>query len=294
MTQALKAAIEALIGPDGSECRPVRTPVDGLVVMRSEVPTPLQRMIYHPVLCLVLQGVKQVMAGEQVFEFGEGQSLIVSFDLPVLGRVTRASRDAPYLALALDLDLGMMGEIIDQLEPLPAPVGDASTIFIHEADEALIGSVTRLMDLLRQPQAIPILRPSIVREIHYWLLAGRHGPAIRSLIRPDSHVQRIARAIAVLRGGFDQAIRVERLAQVAGMSVSSFHHHFKATTSMTPLQYQKQLRLLEARRLMFADSLTAARAAYQVGYESVSQFSREYARMFGAPPRRDLVRSIAA
>lgn len=165
-----------------------------------------------------------------------------------------------------------------------APLTDARV-----ADCAL-----RLMRLLKRPDAIPVLRPLVMRELHYWLLRGRHGAAIHGLARPDGRAHRIARAVAVLRGEFDLPLRVEHLAAMAGMSASTFHYHFRAVTSLSPIQFQKQLRLVEARRRMLGEGCPASRAAFAVGYGSVTQFTREYTRMFGLPPERDRSESRAA
>ncbi len=278
----------------------VATPIQGVGMMRVYAPTGLIHSLYKPVLCLVLQGAKQVMAGGRIHEFAADQSLVVSADLPIIGRVIRASRNEPYLALALDLDMGVMREVMSEvgkgvaLDAAEPPARHDDALFIEDTAAAVADCATRLVRLLDRPEAIPVLRPSIVKEMHYWLLAGRHGTAIRRLAHADSHAQRIARAVAMLRTGFARPIPVERLAAAAGMSPSSFHHHFKAVTSLSPLQFQKQLRLLEARRLMLGEGVNAGRAAFEVGYESVPQFTREYARMFGAPPRRDTSESRAA
>jgi AraC-like DNA-binding protein len=188
--------------------------------------------------------------------------------------------------------MGIMREVMDAASAVSTPAArDAPRLFLDDTDETVADCALRLMRLLDRPEAIPVLRPAILKELHYWLLAGRHGDALRRLALPDSHAQRIARAIAILRAEFTGAVPVERLAEAAGMSASSFHQHFKAVTSLSPLQFQKQLRLLEARRLMLSEGLSASRAGFEVGYESVSQFTREYTRLFGAPPRRDVSES---
>lgn len=269
-------------------------------MFRMREPSGLMRSMYKPLLCLVLQGAKQVAAGDEVHEFVAGQSLIVSADRPVVGRVVRASPDRPYLALSLDLDMGVMREVVGEIgapvAPPPAepPAGPRPALLVDETDEAVADCALRLTRLLDRPEAAPVLRPAIVKEMHYWLLAGRHGAAIRRLAIPDGHAERVARAVAILRAEFAQALPVERLAAAAGMSPSSFHQHFKAVTSLSPRQFQKQLRLIEARRLMTSLGLGASSTAFAVGYESVPQFTREYGRMFGAPPRRDASRGRTA
>ena len=255
----------------------------------------MMRAIYKPVVCLILQGAKQVAAGGEMREYSAGQSLIVGVDRPVVAHIVRATRNEPYLALALELDMGVMREVMGEIAATPEPATRRDpALFVDDTDEVVVDCAARLVRLLDRPEAAPVLRPSIVKEMHYWLLAGRHGDAMRRLAHPDSHAQRVARAVAVLRAEFARPVPIGRLAAEAGMSPSSLHQHFKAVTSVSPLQFQKQLRLLEARRLMLRDGLGASRAAFEVGYESASQFTREYARMFGAPPRRDVSESRAA
>jgi AraC-like DNA-binding protein len=253
--------------------------------------------IYRPCLCAVVQGAKQVTVGDQTLDYGDGQCLVVSVDLPAFGRVTRASVDIPYLAVALEFDVQMIRAVMEELDTPPS--GDSSEagegvgrgIFVADTTEPLTDCLLRLIRLLDTPQAIPVLHPAIMKEVCFWLLTGPHGSEIRKLALPDSHTRRIANALYSIREQFSRPIRVQELAAAARMSPSSFHQHFKALTSMTPLQYQKQLRLLEARRLMHAQGVSVSSAAYQVGYESASQFSREYSRMFGVSPRRDTVGS---
>lgn len=295
MTEALKRALLSYANrhadPDGL----ATTPIAGFAIFRAFAPVGPTRSIYRPLMSLVLQGSKRFMAGEQVLPFGAGQSLIVHADVPVTGWVTEASAAAPYLAVALDIEMALVREIMQEL-PVPAGVASpsAARAFVDDIDEALLDCAARLLRLLDRPEAIPVLRGGIVREMHYWLLSGRHGAALRKLAAPDGRADRIARAVGRLRTDYARAIRVEDLAAISGMSLSSFHQHFKAATSVTPLQFQKQLRLLEARRLLLGGGANVSRAAIEVGYESVSQFTREYARMFGAPPRRDVARLATA
>ena len=267
-------------------------PLPGLGAMRAYAPTGLVRSIYKPLVCLVLQGAKQVMVGPDTHEFAAGKSAVVTTHVPVVSRITRASRAEPYLALAIELDVPILVDLARQAGA--AEGGSAGGILMEDTDAAVANCALRLMCLLDRPDAIPVLRPSIMRELHYWLLQGRHGAAIRGLARPGGVSHRITRAVAVLRSEFDSLLRVEDLAAAAGMSKSTFHHHFRAVTSLSPMQFQKQLRLIEARRRMLGEELPASRIAFSVGYESVSQFTREYARMFGLPPGRDRNGSRAA
>ncbi len=215
-----------------------------------------------------------------------GISLIITADVPIVSQITRASIAAPYLSLVFELDLAVIAELVVEMKAEPS--ADLARVRVEPTDAEVADAALRLMRLLDRPASLPVLRAQLVREMHYWLLAGRHGPAIRRLGWPDSHAQRVARAVAVLRADFARPVLVERLADVAGMSPSSFHQHFRSVTSLSPLQFQKQLRLIEARRLMLWEGATASSAAFAVGYESVPQFTREYGRMFGAPPVRDI------
>jgi AraC-like DNA-binding protein len=272
-------------GPNGI----TRTPVEGVAIVRADAPTPLEHLLYEPALIVVVDGAKDLMLGDTLLTYAPGQYLVLSVGLPLLASITRASAAAPYLALALTIDLLLIGDLIRELPPVP-PAARASALGLFIGDLAPHESeaITRIGALLAQPDALRVLFPSLARELFYWLLTGPGGAELRRLAAPDGHSRRIADAIAAMRSELTVSVPIERLAEIAHMSTSSFHHHFKAVTSMSPLQYQKQLRLLEARRLMLAGTADATRAAYEVGYESTTQFSREYARMFGAPPRRDI------
>lgn len=284
-TEQLKRAV---LKSAPEDCGHAQTYVSGVSVMRFDAPSGILHEIYTPVLCLVLQGTKQVALGEAVRDFGAGRGLLVNVQVPVVSRVTCASRDKPYLALALKLDLPLLHELADQVAPVKFQSVEAGPLLVlDEVEDALIDCATRLIGLAERPEAMPILRPGIVREMHYLLLSGRLGATLRRLSPPDSHTQRVARAITLLRSGFARPLAVETLAAASGMSPSSFYQHFKAVTSYSPLQFQKRLRLLEARRMMMSEGVTARRAAFAVGYESTSQFTRDYAKRFGMPPRRE-------
>ena len=261
------------------------TPIPGMTTIRSTAPSGIQHAISHPLICLVLQGEKQVAVGPRIYNFGAGDSLLITADVPIVSQIVTASLDKPYLSLALDLDAAIIAELTAQTGPMPA--SDASPVQVNPTDAEVADAAFRLMKLLDRPAALPVLHGQLVRELHYWLLMGRHGDKIRRLGWPDSHFQRIARAVSLLRADFAQPLPVERLAAAAGMSPSSFHQHFRAVTSLSPLQFHKQLRLIEARRLMAGEGMNAASAAFAVGYESVPQFTREYRRLFGQPPATD-------
>lgn len=290
MSSALKDTIMQFMEANGGgDSRVFSTAIDGLHVMCSTEPKMPHSMIYRPALCVILQGAKQLMLNERVIDYAEMQALIISIELPAAGRVIQASVEKPYIAISLEFDVGMMREVMEQLDRPPRPTGGAHLgIFVEDLSEQLADCLVRLTRLLSTPSAIPVLYPVIMREICFWLLTGPNGGEVCKLVLPDGQTRRIADAIRLLRDNFAEPVRIEQLAAVARMSPSSFHQHFKTLTSMTPLQYQKQMRLLEARRLMAAGHANVETAAYRVGYESASQFSREYTRMFGTPPKRDV------
>jgi AraC-like DNA-binding protein len=262
------------------------TPIPGLLTVRAHAPSGLLHDIFRPLVCLVVQGSKAVTMGTREFALSAGDSMLITADVPILSRITRASSAAPYYALVLELDLALIAELTAEMEDDIAP--DPAPIRVCPMDAEVADAALRLMRLLDRPASVRVLHGQLVRELHYWLLAGRHGGAIRHLGWPDGHAQRVARAVAILRAHYAQPLRVERLADAAGMSPTSFHRHFRAVTSLSPLQFQKHLRLVEARRLMLSEGKSPNIASYAVGYESVSQFTREYRRMFGLPPARDV------
>ena len=279
---AARRFADAHIGPDGV----AQTPFPGLAVLRELNPTALQYAVSRPLIALVLQGNKRVAMGAQVFDFGAGDSLLITADVPTTSQITRASAAAPYYALVLELDRALIEALVAETGALPFAAG--APVRVDPTDAEVADAALRLLRLLDRPAALPVLKIQLLRELHYWLLAGRHGGAIRALGVADSHAQRIGRAVATIRSDFARPLRIEQLAEIAGMSVSAFHAHFRAVTSLTPLQFQKQLRLIEARRAMIADGVPISHAAFDVGYESVHQFTREYGRMFGQPPARDM------
>lgn len=289
MPAALKEAILAYIDAQGGGDGAFATEVPGLAVTRASQPVMPHHRIYRPTICVVVQGAKQIMTGDRVLDYGENQLLIVTVEIPASGQIVSASRERPYLGLNIDFDPAIMREVMDDMGKPPRPSGEGvAGVFVQDFDAAIEDCVRRLIQLTETPKAIPVLARSILREICYRLLAGPNGGEICKLALPGSHARRMTDAIYLLRERFAEPVRIEQLAAVARMSPSSFHQHFKTLTSMTPLQYQKHLRLLEARRLMVTGGANVASAAYQVGYESSSQFSRDYARMFGTPPKRDV------
>lgn len=263
-----------------------RTPVPGLNTLRATAPSDIVYAISKPLVALTLQGRKQVTLGRQVLDLSAGQSLLITADVPTVSQITRATLATPYYSLVLELDPAVIAELAGQMQAVQAE--HALPLRMLPTDTEVADAALRLLRLLERPEALPVLQAALLRELHYWLLAGRHGAAIRQLGWPGSHAERIARAVARLRAEFARAWAVEELADLAGMSASAFHRHFRATTSLSPLQFLKNLRLIEARRLMLAEGASASSAAYAVGYESVPQFTREYGRLFGQPPVRDI------
>jgi AraC-like DNA-binding protein len=248
--------------------------------------------ISAPMLAIIVQGKKHTLMGEETYHYGAAQYLVVSIDVAISGFTVEATPDRPYLGLKLDLDPHELCEIIAAQTAVIAAKKETSVrgFFVSTAEVSLLDSALRLVRLLDTPQDIPILAPMIIREIYYRLLIGEQSEAVRQIATSGSNMQRIAEVLKLIKTNFTQPMRVEDLAGKARMSPSSFHQHFKQVTSMSPLQYQKQLRLMEARRLMLAESYNAITAADRVGYESPSQFSREYTRMFGAAPIGDIQR----
>lgn len=269
-----------------------RTPVPGLRMMYVETPAGDLHSVYRPLICLILQGAKRMIVGREEQVFSAGQSVIVSADMPVAGRIVQATRTEPYLAIAVEMEMTVLRELAAQMGDQPdRRRSEMRTLFVEDTDAAVTDCASRLMRLVDRPDAMPLLRPGIMQELHYWLLSGRHGAAIRTLSDPNGCAGRLAEAIAILRAEYRSRLPVERLAAAAAMSLTAFHKHFKHMTSLTPGQYQKRLRLIEARRLLLDEGLSASSAAFEVGYESVSQFTRDYGRLFRAPPKRDALRA---
>lgn len=265
------------------------TAIPALSIRRSETPTEPMSHILGPSMCLLVQGAKRVLLGEDVYVYDAHHFLITSVDLPVVAQVIEASKKKPYLGLVLELDQRAIAQLmVDSSLPPPRVQQASRGMAVSEVSLPLLNAFQRLVDLLDEPKDIPILAPLIQREILYRLLVGEQGPRLRQIGVAGSRSHQVARAIHWLKGNFTKPLRVDDLAEQARMSTSTFHHHFRALTAMSPLQFQKWLRLHEARRLMLVEHHDAATAAFQVGYESPSQFSREYSRLFGKPPLRDI------
>jgi AraC-like DNA-binding protein len=265
------------------------TAIPGLSLWRRLEPTQPVSGMYEPSLCLIAQGAKRVLLGDDAYVYDTHHFLITSVDLPTVWQIIDASREKPCLGLVMKFDQREISQLmVDSHLPPPRTQQSSRGMATGEVTMPLLTAFQRLIDLLAEPNDIPILAPIIQREIFYRLLVGDQGARLRQMASAGSQSHQIARAIDWLKGNFTRPLRIDDLATQVNMSTSTFHHHFRALTAMSPLQYQKRLRLDEARRLMLTERLDATTAAFQVGYESPSQFSREYSRRFGAPPLRDI------
>ncbi|MDO6747569.1 AraC family transcriptional regulator [Gilvimarinus sp. 1_MG-2023] len=263
------------------------SPVPGLKLLRASSPSMSMPVIYEPTLCLIVQGVKQVCLGTKTFQYDTGNYLIASVELPVVGTVIEASSTEPYLCLQLDLDKRVLSDLAvrypdHSIKAFASPTGLA----LNRTTAALHNAAVRLAALLDTPEDIDALAPLIIQEILYRLLTEPGSSLIRKMAQADSRLNQIARTIRWMRDHFHEPCRIEHAAKIAGMSRSTFHLHFKAITTMSPIEFRTHLRMHEARRLMVSDGLDAASAGFRVGYESPSQFSRDYVRLFGLPPTK--------
>ncbi|MCI5075306.1 AraC family transcriptional regulator [Oricola sp.] len=281
--ETLKSRAVALWKRHGRE-----TPLPGLHVTVMEAPSGLLHGVYRPSLCVVLQGSKISQLGGQTYRYEVGKCLITSLEVPIRARILDASPQAPYVAFVLDIDPAVVSELLLEIANGEAPtVPPSAALSVHPLAQDLIGPMERLLALADNPRDIAVLAPMVRREIFWHLLNGPQGAMMRQIGLADSRTARISRSIAWVRENFTETISVAHLAGLAGMSPATFHRHFKAATDMTPVQFQKTLRLQEARRLLLAQGADVAQIGFAIGYESPSQFSREYRRMFGAPPGRD-------
>jgi AraC-like DNA-binding protein len=265
---------------------------DGFFLARSSKPIESVNSLYQPAFCFVVQGGKRVLLGEEVFWYDPGHYLIFTVDLPVVFQVEEASEERPYFGCRLNLDPSLVASVMME-SGFETKKGDAGVkaIGVSPVDADLADAVVRLTRLLDMPGGRKVLAPLITREIVYRLLAGGEGARLGHLLASSGgDTRRISRAIGRLREHYNEPLKIEETARELGMSVSGFHHHFKSVTAMSPLQFQKQIRLQEARRLMLGEDLDAASAGFRVGYEDPSYFSRDYKKLFGAPPQRDIAR----
>jgi AraC-like DNA-binding protein len=266
-------------------------PLQGLYLSRSSLSLKPLHSVLEPSLCVIAQGSKEVLLGDSRYRYDPSHYLLATVELPRVSQVLEASPERPYLSLRLSLDPALVSSVIVETgyTSLPGHI-DVKAIDVSPLDGNLLDAVVRLIRLLDTPAEAPVLMPLITREIIYRLLLGSQGSRLRHLTILGGYTSYIAKAVERLRQGFDQPLHIESLARDLGMSVSGFHHHFKAVTELSPLQFQKRLRLQEARRLMLSEDLDAASAAYRVGYHDASHFNREYKSLFGVPPMRDVLR----
>lgn len=283
------AELQALIARHARPGEP-DTALPGLRATISTQPTQPVHHVSQPGFAIVAQGAKETVVGDQLFEYGQGDLIVTSVDLPLCGRITRASAGKPYLAFGMTLNPAAIASLLletagsDDEAPPPCAYG------VRRAPAELVDAAVRLLRLLDHPRDAAVLRPLVEREILWRLLCGEQGGRVRQIGLADSRLAQVSHAIRRIRERYAQALTIEELAGLASMSVSSFHRHFRAVTAMTPIQFQKQIRLQEARARLLADADDVAAIGYAVGYDSPSQFSREYSRLFGAPPRRDAAR----
>lgn len=263
------------------------TGLDGLVILRSRKPTALEGTVYKPLLCLTLQGRKDAHVGARQVSFRAGDSLIVSHQLPVISRVTKATEMKPYVSLILELNLDTVRSLYNEID---IEAEQTQAFNVGKTDKAMMDAMGRLIALIDHPLEAKVIQPLVLREIHFRLLLAQHGGTLRQLLRRGSHADRIAKVIDHIQEQYTTSFTVAELANIAGLSPSSFHEHFKALTATTPLQYQKELRLLKAQHLLMNGTHSVSSAAFEVGYESHTQFSREYSRKFGHSPRTDLAK----
>ncbi|MBN3793517.1 AraC family transcriptional regulator [Burkholderia sp. Ac-20392] len=287
------AEIAAIIGRNVSKDGFHATPIERMTLVRSSTVTMPMPSVCRPQLCLVAQGHKEVTLDDRVFRYAPGRYGVVTYDLPVTGKVVEATPDKPYLCLYLDFDPVMLGHMALRVPPPEAPSPPIGKT-VSDASTGLLDAALRLLRLLDDPAALPVLGPLAEQEVLYRLLAGPDGARMRHITSSQGPVAQVGRAIAWITQNFRERVSIEQLAAEAGMSPSSLHDHFRRVTAMTPLQFQKQLRLQDARSLMLVQGIDATTAAFCVGYESASQFTREYRRHFGEPPARDIARLRAS
>ena len=283
MSSELASLIEANTRLDGT----FATPIPGLHLSRYSSRTQPGQGLQCPTLAIVAQGSKRLMLGDEVFTYDPGHYLVVSLDLPVSGRVTTASKAKPYLGMSLDLDVKQIPSFRTSGKIQRATKPDRG-VFLSRMTPELLDPILRLLRLLGKPEDAAVLAPLLHREILYRLWRGEQGEQLERMAQADGNASGVVKAVLWLKENFDKPFSTKLIAQEANMSPSGLHHHFKTLTNMTPLRYQKQLRLQEARRLMLVEAMDASAAAYHVGYISRSQFTREYSRLFGAPPFRDV------
>lgn len=269
----------------------VQEPMEGLTLLRTSRTTETIHAVLKPSLCIIAQGSKEIYLGEERFKYEPCSFLLATMAAPVIGRVLEASEETPYLAIAISLDATLISSVLlETKQKLKNNQEDSKGIVVSPLDTTLFDTVLRLLRLLNSPSDVHILFPHILKEIIYRLLSGAQGHKLMNMTVLGGHSNRILNAIGLIRHNFSGSLQVKDIAAQVGMSVSSFHHHFKEVTAMSPLQFQKTLRLQEARHLMLGGNLDAAHAGFKVGYEDASHFNRDYKRLFGLPPMKDIER----
>ena len=284
-TEVLAKLIHELTRADGI----YRTEIPGFYLSRFSVTNPPRHVIDRAVFCVVAQGKNRILLQREVHTYEPGKYFVLSLDLPVVAQITGATRKEPYLGFTMELDFSEISSLVlEGSSPTRAPRRQDKGLFVSSLDEDLLDALTRLARLLKTPAHIPTLAPLVRREIFYRLLGGDQSGLLRKMTEENSQVRRIAVAVGWLKRHFAEPIRIKDLASQANMSPASLHYWFKAVTTMSPMQFQKRLRLQEARRVLYVQDTDAATAAHTVGYESPSQFNRDYKRLFGSPPRKDV------
>ena len=269
----------------------IMEPFPGIFIGRSSQLTERVHSVFKPAFCVIAQGSKDIMLGEDMFRYDPGHYLISSIDLPIVSHVVEASEENPYLSFRLNLDVSIVAQVLME-SGIEIKKGDSQVkaMNVSPIDADLLEAVVKLARLLDTPEEMKFLAPLIIREITYRLLKGEQGARLSHLATSEGDARRITRAVKQLREHFDEPLKIENIAREMGMSVSGFHHHFKSVTAMSPLQFQKQIRLQEARRLLMGENLDVATAGVRVGYDDPAYFSRDYKKMFGASPQRDIAK----
>ncbi len=284
LKEKLKHSISRM--PGGS---PYYTPADGLILLEARTERHPTSIVHHPALCIVVQGAKWTTFGNQRLDYRAGQAMVVGIEMPGLSQVVEGTNRAPYYSVVIELDLMVLRQVYEAMRAPPsADEAPAKGAFVMTLDDALVSCVARMVETLDDVDAISILYPAFMRELCYRLLRGPHAGVFARMVVGTGHAGSLIAAIRLIREHYTRPLPLDRLAEAAGLSPSAFHRKFKAMTSMTPLEYQKQLRLTEARRLMISERVSAEAAAFSVGYASPSHFSRDYVRSFGEPPRRNV------
>jgi len=283
----LAKLVERHVAGDGTHA----TAIPSLFFMRHPHVTGPSYGVYKPSFCIVVQGAKEVWLAQELFKYSPADYLVASVDLPVIAQVTEASSDVPYLGFKLEFTPSQILEVLSDSQVEARPIENTKrAMFVSHMESSLLDAVIRLARLLDNPEDIPVLAPIFTKEILYRVLQGQHGAALEQIAVKGSSTYRIRGVIEHIMNNFERSFRIEELAEIANMGISSLHRHFKEVTAMSPIQFQKQFRLQEARRLLLSESSDATDVAFRVGYESPSQFSREYSRMFGLPPKEDIKR----